>query len=466
MNDNTGKDLSVGSIPKKLLFFSLPMLIGNLLSTGYSIINTIWVGNILGENAVGASSVSFPVLFLLIGIANGATLATSILIAQFYGAKNFKMIEKIVNNSLVITLILGIIMSVTGIIFSGTILKFINTSDDIYPLALPYLKIMLAGFIFQYFYFLISAMLRGIGDTITPLFFLGISTVINAILDPLLIIGIGPFPKLGLNGAAIASLISVVIALIFGIVYLYRKDHLITPNIKEFGVEGKIILLIFKIGFPSIIQQSLVSIGAIFISSFVNIFGSSATNAFGAGNRVDSVAMMPALSLSMAVSTMTGQNLGAGKSERIRDIFKWGVIMGLCITAVITLIAQIFPHIILNIFGFHEETNIRIGVSYLRIVSIGYIVFTVMFISNGIINGAGDTIITMLFSILSLWVIRVPVAAILSHTYLGLNGIWISMVLSFFVITIVSLSYYFSGRWKKAYKRLHHPVPIVENSEI
>jgi Na+-driven multidrug efflux pump len=159
---------------------------------------------------------------------------------------------------------------------------------------------------------------------------------------------------------------------------------------------------------------------------------------------------------------MTGQNLGANKPDRIGKIFKWGIIMGILIAAVITLVAQMFPVLILHVFGFHNETIVSLGVTYLRIVSISYMIFTVMFVSNGIINGAGDTIITMLFSVLSLWIIRVPFAAVLSKTGLGLNGIWISMVLSFCVITIVSLCYYFSGRWKKAYKKIHHPAPVAE----
>jgi putative MATE family efflux protein len=452
MEKRFGTDLTVGSIPRHLLAFSIPMLLGNLMQIGYSFVNTIWVGHLVGENAVGAVGVSFPILFILVGFAMGISLATTILVAHYYGAKDYRMVERTVNNSFSLSLILGTMMTIAAILFSDFILKRMETPPENFALASSYLKISLAGFILLYLCLLINFILRGIGDTVTPLVFMAIGLGMNAILDPFLIGGIGPFPRLGLNGAAYASLISQAIALGVSIIYLNRKSHFVAFHPKRLILDSDITLLLFKIGFPSIVQQSLISIGSLFITTFVNSFGSAATNAFGAVTRVDMFAFMPAMSMSMAAATLTGQNLGAHKPQRVKEIFKWGVIMSSTITFLISLIAFFFSKYILKMFGLGNDAEVmQIGTSYLRIVGSCYIFFGFAFIANGVINGAGHTLITMTFSLLSLWIVRVPGSWFMSRkTSLGITGIWVAVACSFFFGMIVSLAYYYSGRWKKA----------------
>lgn len=452
MEKKFGTDLTVGSIPRHLLFFSIPMLIGNFIQIGYSIINTIWVGHLVGENAVGAAGVSFPIFFILIGFAMGVTMATMILVSQYYGAKDYSTVEKVVNNSFSLSLLIGAVLTIADILSVDMLLRLMETPSENFALASSYLKIMLLSFPLMYLGLLISSILRGIGDTVTPLIFMSIGFTLNAILDPFLIGGFGPFPHLGLNGAAYATLISQATALSIGFVYLNRKNHLVAFNPKKFIIDRHITLLIFKIGLPSIIQQSLVSLGSMFITTFVNSFGSAATNAFGAVGRVDMFVFMPAMSMSMAVSALTGQNLGAQKPERVKGIFKWGVMAASSITILISFVAVFLSKIILVMFGLGDDPAVmQIGTNYLRIVGSCYIFLAVMFISNGVINGAGHTIITMIFSLLSLWIIRVPFSWLLSKTSLGITGIWIAVALSFVVMMIVSLAYYSSGRWKKSF---------------
>lgn len=448
MDGKFGKDLTVGSIPRHLLSFSAPMLIGNLIQTAYSLVNAVWVGNIVGANAMGAITISFQVMFIMIAIASGATMATTILVSQYYGAKDLKMVEKVVNNSFSITLILGVILTMTGLLTTNFILLLMDTPREIFSMASGYMKISFAGFTIMYFAFLIPSILRGIGDTVTPLIFQAIGIGINAILDPLLIIGVGPLPKLGLNGAAYASLIAQTLALSMALVYFNRKRHIVAINPKNFTLDKQLTFLTFKLGFPSIIQQSLVSIGSAFITAFVNAFGASAIAAYGAASRIDGVAFMPAMSLGMAASAITGQNLGAKKPERVKEIFKWGIIMTSAITLIISIFAVSIPRILLSMFT-QDKIVLDIGATYLRIEGASYILFAVMFVSNGVINGAGHTFTTMLFSLVSLWVVRVPLSAILSRTQMGLTGIWTAIVISFGVVMTVSLVYYFSGRWKK-----------------
>jgi putative MATE family efflux protein len=451
MTKKFGTDMTAGSIPRHLLLFATPMLAGNLVQIGHSIINTVWVGHLVGENAVGAAGVSLPALMVLFGLAMGMSMATTILVAQYYGAKDFGMVEKAVNTSFSITLIIGVVLTVAGLLSSDFVLRLINTPAENFAMASGYLKINLAGFTLFFQLFLINSILRGIGDTVTPLMFMSTAIGLNAVLDPFFIGGWGPFPLHGLNGAAYATLISQATGLAMSIVYLNRKSHVLAFHPGKLILDGHLTALLFKIGIPSIIQQSLVSIGVMFVSTFVNGFGAAATNAFGAVGRVDMFAFMPAMSMGMAVAALTGQNLGAGKPNRVKETFKWGVIMTSSITILISLIAVFFSKFILAMFGLGQDARVmEIGVTYLRIVGSCYVFFAVMCISNGVTNGAGHTLITMAFSLISLWVIRVPGSWLLSKTSLGITGIWISVSLSFMVMLGVSLAYYLSGRWKRA----------------
>jgi putative MATE family efflux protein len=451
VDKQVGKDLTVGSIPRHLLIFSIPMLIGNVVQIGYGIVNTIWVGHLVGENAVGAVGVSFPIIYVLVGFAMGMSMATTILVSQYYGAKDYRMVEKAAGNSYLLSLILGSLVTIAAVLSSDALLRLIATPPENFAMASSYLKINLAGLIFVYLGFLINFILRGIGDAVTPLVFMCIGLGTNAVLDPFMIGGFGPFPRWGLNGAAWATVFSQFMTLTISIAYLNRKEHLIAFSPKKLVLDRRMTGLLFKIGLPSVVQQSLVSIGSLVITAFVNSFGSAATNAFGATGRVDMIVFMPALSMSMAVSALTGQNLGAGRPERVREIFKWGIVMTSSITVLISLVVVLLSRLILVMFGLGDDGKVMdIGVTYLRTVGSCYILFAVMFISNGVANGAGHTMMTMAFSLLSLWLIRVPAAWLLSRTSLGITGIWAAIVLSFAVSMVASLMYYFSGRWKQS----------------
>jgi putative MATE family efflux protein len=353
-----------------------------------------------------------------------------------------------VSNSFAVTLIVGVILTVLGILSCDLLLRMMDTPAEIFAMASSYLKITMLGFVLTYYVNLVVSILRGLGDTMTPLVFQAIGLAINAILDPLMIIGIGPFPRLGLNGAAWASLIALGIAFTLAMVYLNRKGHVAAVNPRRFRLDGGITRKLLQIGFPSVIQQSLISIGAAFITTFVNGFGAPATAAFGAAGRIDAVAFMPAISMSMSASALAGQNIGAQRLERVREVFWWGVLMTSIITIAISLCAVLLRRPLLAFFVDDAEV-LDIGAAYLRIEGASYILFAVMFIANGIINGSGHTAITMVFSLVSLWVFRVPLAALLTRTPLGITGIWIAIVVSYGVTMIVTVSYYFSGRWKK-----------------
>jgi putative MATE family efflux protein len=449
-----GRDLTVGSVPKHLLHFSLPMLAGNMLQSGYSIINMIWVGNIVGEDGLGATAVSFPIMFILIGIAAGVSMATAVLVAQYYGARNYDRMRMVIDNSLCIQIALSVVLISSGIACSNVLLRLMDTPTEIFAMSSSYLKISLSGILFLYLTFTISSILRGVGDTVTPLMFMGAGVVLNAILDPFMIIGIFPFPKLGLNGAALASVTSQAVSLAIGLIYLNRKNHLIAINFKGFQIDKRVAWLIARIGFPSTVQQCLVSVGSAFVTKYVNFFGPAAIAAFGAAGRIDMVATMPAIAIGMAATALTGQNLGAKKPERVKEVFKWALLLGTMISGAVALLAFSFPRLILSMF-IHHEPVLDIGIEYLHIVAPCYFLFALMFVSSGVVNGAGQTLIPMMMTLISLWAVRVPLAWYLSqHTRFQAKGIWFAMAAGFIVTAIISFLYYLTGRWKKAAEKI------------
>lgn len=456
MNIN-GNDLTEGSIPKQIIKYSVPMLIGYFLYTGYSIINTIWVGNLLNKEAVGATAVSFVVTYVLMSLTIGATTGTSILVSQYYGAKNTKMVQKVVNNSYIISIILSVALTIVSLVLSDSILKIMNTPEPIFVLASGYLKINLAGFIFVYIFFLVISILRGIGDTMSVMLFLSVSTIINAVLDPTLILGLGPFPKLGLNGAGYASIIAQGIAVILGLVYTKKKNPLLRFNFREIVLEKEIIISLIKISLPSMLQQTLVAIGVTIVTSIVNIFGENVTVAYGASIRVDSLVSMVAMALGAAATTLTGQNIGADKPQRVGEVFRWSMIISFIVGFGITVLTLAIPKTILSVFV-QDPNVLDIGSYYLRIVGIGYALFIGTFISTGIINGLGKTIVPMVISILTLWIIRVPLANILSGTVLGYKGIWLAILVSNTAGYIISTLYYWI--WKKKYNLKSNTKPL------
>lgn len=448
LKNNFGKDLTTGSISRNLIQFALPILIGNILSTGYSIINTMWVGNLIGKDAVGAVAVSFPIFLGMIALCSGATLATSVLISREYGAKDHAQIQRIANNSWTVGITIIMIITVSGLLFCKEILVILKTPPEMIPMASQYLRIMFINFGGLYLSYLISSILRGVGDTVIPMICIIVSTAVNAMLDPLLILGIGPFPKLGLNGSAYSDLIATTVTIALGEVYMIRKykDEPINPTRLLF--EKDMVFVILKLGLPIFVQQMLISVGYAFITVFVNRFGSASIAAYGIGSKIDSIAAMPAMAMMMAVSTLTAQNIGAGKTERIKATLKSGILVNIPVILMISIICVIFPYGIMHAFVKDSEV-ILVGVGYLRIVGAGYLFFTVFYISNGIINGAGKTLPTMLLSFISLCVVRIPLAALLLRTELGIHGIWIAIVISFAASTINSLVYYRWGKWHR-----------------
>jgi len=453
------RDLTTGSIPRHLISFALPMLAGTLLQAAYSFINAYWVGKYLGTTALAAVTTSFPIFFILMALAGGLTLATSILISQYVGAKNWTEVKRVVQGSTLLIIIVSFLLLLIGELIVVPILRLMNTPPEVLPFAVAYLRIMLLTMPCSFGVFLVGAMMRGAGDSTTPVIFQGVSVVLTAILDPVLMFGWLHLPRLGLNGTAVATVIAAALALAALLIHLERACHLVAPDWRNLRVDWPNWALTFKIGIPSVIQQSLASIGMIFVIGFVNGFGENAAASFGATMRIDQLAIFPAMSVGMAVSTLTGQNIGAGRYDRVHRIFIWGIALGVALTLVASALAVGIPHQLMGMMV-NDPAVIAIGVTYLRIIGACYVLFAITFAANGVINGAGYTVVTTVSTFVSFILVRAVLASILCSIYHRVEMIWYAMAISFGTSLIISLGYYFTGHWKRALIR-HSPIPAV-----
>lgn len=451
-----GRDMTAGSIPRHLVAFAMPMLAGNVIQTAYSIVNAVWVGRGLGKVDLAAVTVGFPILFVLMALAVGITTGTGILVAQFAGARDWDRLRKVVQTSTAMQIGISAGVLIMGEVFTPAVLKAMHTPANVYPLAVDYMRIVLLGIPWWFGVFLIGSMLRGIGDSKTPLYFQAGALLLNAILDPLLMFGWLGFPKMGLNGAAVATICAQFLGLVALFVHMYRKDHLVAPDWRHLGIDWPTFWLVSKIGLPTVAQQSLVSIGAMFVLGFVNTFGENATAAYGAGMRIDQIAFLPAMTFGTAVSTLVGQNVGARRLDRIKDIFRWAMLMAGGITLCVSVFAIVFPQLLLKMFV-DDPTVMRTGVGYLHIVAFSYVFFAVMFVGNGVLNGSGHTLVTTVISLVGLWCARVPLAAYLTHRMHRVEGVWYAITISSVIAMTISLIFYLSGLWKKPVVRHSSP---------
>lgn len=443
------------------------MLIGSTLQTAYSFVNAIWVGKFLGKTALAAVTVSFPIIFVLMALAGGLTLAANILISQYVGAREWPQVKKVVQTSTGLIILLSLVLTAVGELFTAPMLRAMGTPADVLPVAIVYMRIILATLPLNFGLFLISSMLRGVGDSTTPLYFQAIFLVITAVLDPVLMFGLVGMPRLGLNGTAVATVITQFGALASACIYLHRKGSIVSPDWRRLHIDWNMGWILTKIGFPSAIQQALVSVGMVVVIGCINAFGENATAAFGAAMRIDQIAFMPAMTVGMAISTVVGQNVGAQKHHRVPEAFWWGILIGGGITLLVSAVTLTFPGALLSMFinTQRDPGVLPIGVGYLRIVGAFYTVFAIFFVSNGVINGSGQTLITTIISLIGLWILRVPLAYLLPK-YLthDVTGIWYAMGISSTVGMLISVTYYASGRWKRTVVQ-HRPPSVINDEE-
>lgn len=443
------RDLTVGSIPRHLLAFSLPMLAGSTLQVAYSLVNAVWVGRFLGPIPFAAVSAAQPVLYILFASAAGLTLSGNILVAQDVGAHDWARLRRVVQTSYLLISGVSVLFLVAAQLLTGEMLQAMRVPANITPMAAGYLHIYLWTIPFIFWVFLISALLRGIGDSRTPVYFQTVSVLINAVLDPLLIFGLLGLPRLGVYGTAYATLFSQAVAVIGLIIYTVMKRPLVSPDLRRWRLEAAAAWLLLRIGVPAAMQNSVVSFSLFWLSRYVNGFGAETVAAFGVGLRIDGLAFLPAVTIGTAVSTLAGQNIGACQFGRVRQVYNWGMLLSVGISLLITLAAVSVPQLFVRAFT-RDPHVVDLASTYLRIVGYTYFLYAATFVANGVINGAGQTLITTLFAIIALWLIRLPLAGYLAATMGRVTGVWDAMLISVAAGTLLSLGYYYTGKWRQA----------------
>lgn len=438
------KDLTRGSEARLVFFFTLPLLFGNVFQQLYNTVDSVVVGKYVGKEALAAVGQAFPVLFLSIALVMGFGMSSNVLIAQAFGAKRYDRVKAAIDTSFIVTFAFSLIVAVLGYAFAPSILALMRTPGDVVIGATLYLRIIFAGIPAMFGYNAISAIQRGLGDSKTPLYALIVSTVINIILDLLFVVAFG----WGIAGVAIATIIAQAVSFAWTFAYLVKRNPYIQANPFAMRFDREVFFAIMKMGLPSGIQQALIAAGFMTLTGIVNLFGTDPAAAFTAASKLESFAVMPAMNFSMAIASFTGQNLGAGRIDRVKRGLRAGVAMAFSLTFVVALTLFFFGGTLITLFSSDAEV-LRIGSEYLKIVSLAYLMQTVMFSVSGVIRGAGRMTFTMIMALLSMWIIRIPLALYLSSRF-GTRGIWYAIDIGFFVGMTGSLAYYFAGTWKSA----------------
>ncbi len=438
------RDLTKGDEATTLITFALPLLLGNVFQQFYNMVDSFVVGRFVGTHALAAVGVSFPVIFLLLALIMGITMGSSVLISQFFGAKDDTRLAATISTSYIFLFAAGVLMSILGVLAVPLILDLLAVPQDLYAEAKSYMDIILGGMVITFGYNGVSAMLRGVGDSKTPLYLLVAASLMNVVLDLIFVIVF----HWGVAGAAWATLISQAFSFIMAMVIFNRTESQMKIKLNKLSWNREIFGSMLKIGLPTGLQQTLVSLGMMMLSRLVNEFGAATMAAYAAASRIDSFASMPAMNLSQALMTFTGQNMGAGKTERVRKGYRAAIVMNIVISLSITLLVTLAGRWLIGIFT-TDETVMHIGSRYLLIVGLFYLIFGVMFINNGVMRGAGDVFIPMISSLLALWLVRIPCALLFIGVFgMGSDGIWWSIPSGWLIGCVFTTWYYRTGKWK------------------
>ncbi|AGA66618.1 Na+-driven multidrug efflux pump [Brachyspira pilosicoli P43/6/78] len=447
MSNHIGKDLTESKVSSTLITLLVPILLSNTLNVVYNIVDSIWIGNIIGPLGLSAVAVSFPITLMMGSFAFGVNMANGVIVSQYYGAKDYNTVSHVIKVSTTLGVIILFTVGSLMFIFAKKILIIMNTPKDALDMAVIYLRITIIGLPFAYSYFFISSILRAVGDSVRPLIFLIVSSIVNIILDPILIKGFFIIPAMGLKGAAIATVISQCISVLISTSYLRIKNSFIKINPFIFTFDIKITKKIMKLAIPISSNQFIVAFGWLIITRLISSFGEAASATVAIVNRVESLFIMPIGALGNAVMTMSAQNIGANKFDRVKEIFQNGIVIGIIISSVMSIFSIVNPHLLINMFTKDLEV-FEYSKSYIYTIMPIFIFYSIMFVCNGVINGAGKTIVIMIFSTSTTLILRTILAYALSGKF-ALVGIWASMGICYIINTLFSLYYYKSNKWQK-----------------
>jgi putative MATE family efflux protein len=434
---------------KTFLFFLGPMILANILQSLSGTINNAFVGQMLGTRALAAVSGLFPILFFFISLVIGIGAGASVLIGQAWGAREPHKVKAIAGTALALGLGIGVVVALFGGTFTGAVLRALRTPEDVLPIALNYARIMMLAMPGLLVFILFTQLLRGVGDTVTPLWALGISTAVSCVLTPAFIRGWMGLPQLGVSSAAAASIASFVAALAFLSWLLRHRKHALAPDrelLRALRVDPKLLKLVVKIGLPTGVQMIVISVAEIALLSIVNGFGSNATAAYGAVNQVVNYVQFPALSIAITASILGAQAIGRGHTDRLRPITRTGLKMNLVITGTLVVLGYLFSRQMMRLF-ITSEPVIELAQGLLHIMLWSSLVFGFATVLSGMMRASGTVLVPTSISIFCILAIEVPSALALSHLY-GLRGVWMAYPITFVAMLVLQALYY-QLVWKK-----------------
>ena len=436
------KDMTTGKEWKLILSFTLPLIGGNLLQQIYSLADSLIVGNFAGQTALASVGTSFPITFLLLALATGLTNGVGVMASQFFGAKNADDFRKNLSTACFTLLGAGILITILGILTSRPLLAGLLQADaSILDDALLYLRIYCMGLVFQFAYNTFAAILRSIGDSRSTMYFLLIATVVNIVLDLIFV----QFWQVA--GVAWATVIAQAVSAITAGIYLFRKVELARFQKGQFRFHKEMFTMSLRLGVPTSIQQCSVGLGMVLMQRLINSFGVDTISAITAAMKLESFAMVPIMMFYMGLSNFTGQNMGAGKLDRIKRGYHQTMIMAMITCAGIILLLIFAGPYAIGLFHMNEAAT-AIGSEYLRTLAWFFLIFCVMYITNGVLQGSGDVAYPTAGSMTSL-IVRVIVANIMAtFPAIGYRSIFYSIPIGWVCGTAIVFIRYLTGKWK------------------
>lgn len=426
---NTKLDFINGNTKKCLLAMTLSMIVAMFLNMAYNLVDSLWIGNLLGETAYAALTNSTPIILLLTSVAMGATNGVSILLSQAIGAKNEQKKRTLISTSFCIAVVFSLLVTLLLELLLPTILKLLNTPMETMSMAKDYLSIYILGYLPVYLYLYFTAVLRSFGNTMFQVIAMLISTILNAILDPIFI------QKIGFQGAAIATLLSQSLCLVFMLIYI-RKKRIFKFSFVDF--DKSTIIPLIKNAIPSVIQQSIPAISTTFLTSLISTYSISAIAAYGITGKLETILFYPAMAFNMVLTSIIGQCIGAKRADRAKDYLKLSLKYGGVVLLILSALVIAFSTQLSNLF---VSSNVvaQIVKGYFMIISIGYILNTITNCYLGSLNGMGSPTKSMLLMIFYYLVVRIPLSYAISYAGFGLNGIWVAVLISHVVACITAI---------------------------
>jgi len=438
------QDFTKGPIGPLLIRFSVPFLLANFMQSLYSVTDMYIIGLYEGAEAMAGVNLGGQIMMIVSVLTIGLAMGGSVLVAQYYGAEKMRDVSETIGTVFSFLVLMSFAITIVMLLLSRPILALINTPLEAFPAALAYLRICLLGNVFIFGYNAISAIQRGLGDSKRPLIFITIACVLNVGLDFLFIGTLG----LGAEGAAWASIIAQATSMALAMLYLRRSKYVFDFRRESFRIHWDKVRLIFRIGLPNSVQNVLVHISFLLMTTLVNGFGVYASAAVGIVGRFNGFAIMPASAMSMSIASMTGQNVGAGQYDRARRIMFVGMAIVTVTSLLLFTLSQLFPHAIIGIFSDQPDV-IAVGVMYLRGFSFDYLFVPFSFCMIGLITGSGHTAFSMLVSCVTSLALRMPIAWLLSTSALGVFGIGLAAPAASFGAMLLAGWFVASGRWKR-----------------